>query len=128
MYQSIPSLTIPREKSGEFFERVNSPRSQGTKKVRNPDPRGRKIVLKPHPGARIFKNTAKNTKHETEIIKNIAEMLICLIRNIKTVKHIEAQSPLVVDESYDQIKEAEKWSFKSKIWKPKISSFVIKKP
>ena len=25
-------------------------------------------------------------------------------------------------------KEAEKWSFKSKIWKPKISSFVIKKP
>ena len=26
------------------------------------------------------------------------------------------------------IKEAEKRSFKSKIWKPKISSFVIKKP
>ena len=26
------------------------------------------------------------------------------------------------------LKEAEKWSFKSKIWKPKISSFVIKKP
>ena len=24
--------------------------------------------------------------------------------------------------------EAEKWSLKSKIWKPKISSFVIKKP
>ena len=28
----------------------------------------------------------------------------------------------------DRAKEAEKWSFKSKIWKPKISSFVIKKP
>ena len=27
-----------------------------------------------------------------------------------------------------QFKEAEKWSFKSKIWKPKISFFVIKKP
>ena len=26
------------------------------------------------------------------------------------------------------LKEAEKWSFKSKIWKPKISSFVIKYP
>ena len=26
------------------------------------------------------------------------------------------------------VKEAEKSSFKSKIWKPKISSFVIKKP
>ena len=26
------------------------------------------------------------------------------------------------------LKKAEKWSFKSKIWKPKISSFVIKKP
>ena len=26
------------------------------------------------------------------------------------------------------VKEAEKWSFKFKIWKPKISSFVIKKP
>ena len=25
-------------------------------------------------------------------------------------------------------KEAEKWSFKSKTWKPKISPFVIKKP
>ena len=25
-------------------------------------------------------------------------------------------------------KEAEKWTFKSKIWKPKISSFVIKQP
>ena len=25
-------------------------------------------------------------------------------------------------------KEAEKWTFKSKIWKPKISFFVIKKP
>ena len=25
-------------------------------------------------------------------------------------------------------KEAEKWTFKSKIWKPKISSFVIKRP
>ena len=27
-----------------------------------------------------------------------------------------------------ELKEAEKWSFKSKIWKPKINSFVIKKP
>ena len=27
-----------------------------------------------------------------------------------------------------KFKEAEKWSFKSKIWKPEISSFVIKKP
>ena len=26
------------------------------------------------------------------------------------------------------IKEAEKWTFKSNIWKPKISFFVIKKP
>ena len=26
------------------------------------------------------------------------------------------------------LKEAEKWSFKSKIWKPKISSIVIKNP
>ena len=28
----------------------------------------------------------------------------------------------------EQVKEADKWSFKSKIWKPKISSFVIKNP
>ena len=27
-----------------------------------------------------------------------------------------------------RIEEAEKWSFQSKIYKPKISSFVIKKP
>ena len=28
----------------------------------------------------------------------------------------------------EHVKEAEKWCFKSKIWKPKISSFVITKP
>ena len=27
-----------------------------------------------------------------------------------------------------RVKEAEKWTFKSNIWKPKISFFVIKKP
>ena len=38
------------------------------------------------------------------------------------------QTLLFVSEWLTVVKEAEKWSFKSKIWKPKISFFVIKKP
>ena len=75
MYQSIPSLTTPQAKPlGNVFER-RMPHPPGTKKVQNPDPWGRKIVLKPHPWSNYFQ---KNTKHETEIVKNSTEMLICL--------------------------------------------------
>ena len=62
MYQSIPSLNIsPRANPRGIFLKGRIPHSPGTKKVRNPDPRGRKIVLKPHPGAIIFRNPAKNS-------------------------------------------------------------------
>ena len=50
MYQSIPSLTIPRENPGEVFERANSP-SPGHKESAKPRPLGQKNRAKtPFPG------------------------------------------------------------------------------
>ena len=60
------------------FLRGQIPHPRDTKEVRNPDLWGRKIVLKPHPRAIIFKNPAKSTKDEIEIMKTSTEMLVCL--------------------------------------------------
>ena len=74
MYQSIPSLTIPLDKTpGNFFERVNAP-PKDTNKVQKADPLGQKNHAKTPPRAIIFKNRAKHTRHETEIMKNSVEM------------------------------------------------------
>ena len=80
-YVSVSSK--PDYPSGKFprnvFERANSPLPPpGHKESEKPDLWGRKIVLKPYPRAIIFKNQAKNTKHEIEMMKNSTEMLICL--------------------------------------------------
>ena len=57
----------------EFFEKENSP-SLGHKESAKARPLGQKNSAKPHPGEIIF----KNTEHETKIIKNSTEMLLCL--------------------------------------------------
>ena len=75
MYQSIPSVTILWATPRGIFMKGQMPHPLGTKKVRNPDPWGRKIVLK---SQLLLKTQEKNTKHETEIVKNSSEMLICL--------------------------------------------------
>ena len=75
MYQSIPSLTIPRE----FFEKANSPPPLGHEGSAKPQFWGRKIVLKPPPRGQLFsKIQQRNTKHEIEIMKNSTETLMCL--------------------------------------------------
>ena len=69
----------PLAKLGKFFLKGPIPDLPGTKKVRNPYPAwGRKIEQTPPPGATIFKTPAKNTKYETEVMKNSTEMLICV--------------------------------------------------
>ena len=78
MYQSISSLTIPRANPGDFFERANSPPPWAQRKCETPTPVAEKSCQEPHPGATIFKNLAKNTKHEIEIMKNSTEILIYL--------------------------------------------------
>ena len=79
MYQSTPILTTPPPANPRrIFLKERIPHSLGTKKVRNHDPWGRKNALKPRPRGIIFKNPAKKTKHETEVMKNSTEMLICL--------------------------------------------------
>ena len=66
----------PGKPQGNFCERENSPHP-GHKESAKPRPQGKKN--RAHPGAIIFKNPAKeNTKHETEVMKNSTEMLICL--------------------------------------------------
>ena len=59
MYQSIPSLTIPRENPGNFLKgRIPSEHKES----------GRKLVLKPQLFSKIQQ---KNTKHDIEIMKNV---------------------------------------------------------
>ena len=62
MYQSIPSLTIPRGNSRETVLKGRIPHPRGTKKVGNPDPWGRKFLQKPHPGQSFSKIQPKNNK------------------------------------------------------------------
>ena len=83
IYQSIPSLTIPPGKpAGNLCERANSP-PPGHKESAKPRPLGQKNHAKtPRPGQLFCK---KSTKHETEIMKNSTEVLICL-------KHLKTQS------------------------------------
>ena len=38
----------------------------------------RNLVLKPHPRGNYFQKSSKNTKHDTEIMKNSTEMLMYL--------------------------------------------------
>ena len=79
MYLLILSLTSPpppRRPLGTFWNgEFSIPRAQ---KGGNPDPLDREIVLKPHPQGNYFKKSSKKSKHETEIMKNSTEMLICL--------------------------------------------------
>ena len=82
MYQSIPSLTFPPGKiPGEFFEKANSPppppQAQG--KCKTPA-LGQKNRVKTSLSGSYFQKSSKkkNTTHETEIMKNSTEMLICL--------------------------------------------------
>ena len=74
IYQSIPSLTTPRA----TFERANSP-PPGHKEGAKPLSLGQKNRARTQPWGQLFsKFQQKNTKHETEIMKNGTEMLICL--------------------------------------------------
>ena len=74
-YVSVNSKANPQG----MFLKGRIPHSTGTKEVQNSDPWGRKIVLKPHPRGNYFQNfSKKTTKHETEVMKNSTEMLICL--------------------------------------------------
>ena len=80
MYQSISSLITPPPKQTprEFFERANSP-PPGRKESAKPRSLGQKNRAKtPPPGKLFSKIQQKNTKHETEIMKNSTEMLTCL--------------------------------------------------
>ena len=77
MYQSIPSLTIPGQPPGNFFERANCP-PPGHKESAKSQPLGQKNRAKTPPQGHFFKNPSKKTKHEIEIMKNSNEMLICL--------------------------------------------------
>ena len=67
MYQSIPSLTIPRAHPRGIFLKGRIPHKESAK----PRPWGRKIVLKLHSQSNYFRKFSKKTKHETEIMKNI---------------------------------------------------------
>ena len=80
----------PDHPPGNFFETLNSPHP-GQKESAKPRPLGQKNRAKTPPPGRLFsKIQQKETKHETEIMKNSTEML--MFRNSKTVKHIKAQS------------------------------------
>ena len=86
MYQSILSLTIPPRGGGKPW---------GTF-LKGRIPPGQKNSAKTPPQGNYFKNPAKrNTKHETEVMKNNTEMLIYLEILKQGVKHMEAQSFLV---------------------------------
>ena len=79
MYQSIASLTSPRANSLRIFLKGRMLHPPWAEKVRNPDSWGKKIVLNAPPQGQLFSNIQqKETKHETEIMKNSTEMLICL--------------------------------------------------
>ena len=60
--------------------------------------------------------------------KRIKDMLRTYYEKIWKDMLVKTNKSLVYHENKTEFKEAEKWSFKSKIWKPKLSSFVIKKP
>ena len=83
----------------DFFERVNfPPHPPRHKESVKPQLLGQKNCAKtPSPGQLFSKiQQKKNTKHQIEIMKNSTEMLIAeMFRNIKTVKHIKAQSFLM---------------------------------
>ena len=68
----------PGQTPGKFFERANSP-SPGHKESAKPLSLGQKNRARTQPWGNYFQNSSKkNTKHETEIIKNSTEVLICL--------------------------------------------------
>ena len=59
-------------------DRGDSPTPQAQRKFETPTPGAEKLCQSSTPRAIIFKiQQKKNTKHETEIMKNSTEMLIC---------------------------------------------------
>ena len=80
MCQSIARLTIPSpaKPPRNFFEKANFP-IPGHKGIAKPQPLGQVNCPKTPPLGQLFsKIQQKTTKHETEIMKNSTEMLICL--------------------------------------------------
>ena len=67
----------PSKPPGNFFKGGYSP-PLDTKKVQNSTPWVEKSCKILTPGAIIFKNSAKATKHKTKVMKNSNEMLLCL--------------------------------------------------
>ena len=69
---------LPGQTPRKFFERANSP-PPGHKESAKPLSLGQKNRARTQPWGQLFsKFQQNNTKHETEIMKNSTEMLICL--------------------------------------------------
>ena len=77
MYQLIPSLTIPPGQTPRKFLEGRIPHPRAQRKCETPAT-GQKNRAKTHPWRNYFQKSIKNTKHETEIMKNGTEMLTCL--------------------------------------------------
>ena len=81
MYQSIPRLTTPLGQTFvQFFETGEFLPPGHKVKCKTPTPGAGKISAKNPPPGQLFKknNNKKPTKHETEVMKNSTEMLMCL--------------------------------------------------
>ena len=75
---SKPDHPSPGQTPEEFFERANASPT-GQKESAKPRPLGQQNRAKTQPRGNYFqKSSKKKPKHETEIMKNNTEMLICL--------------------------------------------------
>ena len=85
MYQSIPNLTIPPPPQAINPRKIslNGQPPLGHQASVKPQHLGQKIPLKSHPQEIIFKNSAKTTKHETEIMNSSGTEMLNMLRILK---------------------------------------------